>query len=326
MKKMIRKLRKIAVVGAGAVGSSCAYAILNQCLCDEIVIIDANREKATAQVLDLVHGVEYMLQKTKVTLGTYKSCKDADIVILAAGGAPKKGENRLDTLPTTSKIYKEIVTSIMKWNFNGIFIVVSNPVDVITYQVLKLSGLPKNQVIGTGTILDSSRLKSYLMDYFDEVDYKTINAYCMGEHGDSQMIPWSNVTIAGYPIVQLLNNNKYIKELDLKDIENKVIGVGWSIYNVKGTTNYGIASCVSGIVKAIYNDEKIVLSISSLLEGEYGEYDVTIGVPTIIGRNGAEKVIEIKMNEKELNKFQKSIAILKSYNKSIGSEKELLEV
>jgi len=316
-------LKKIAVVGLGAVGSSCAYSIITQCLCDEIIIVDSSEEKAVAQELDLKHGGEYMQYNTKITCGTYKDCGDADIVVLAAGRPPKKGENRLDTLNVTSEIYEEIVTSIMKWGFNGIFIVVSNPVDIITYQVWKLSGLPKSQVIGTGTILDSSRLKSYLIEYFDNVNYKSVNAYCMGEHGDSQMIPWSNVTIAGKSILQLLKDGS-VEESLLRKIEKAVREVGWNIYNVKGTTNYGIASCVSGIIKAIYNDEKVILSVSTLLAGEYGEYNVTLGVPTLIGRNGVEKIIEIEMNEEELRKFKKSSEILKNYTKGIVSNKKVL--
>lgn len=316
---MCLKLRKIAIVGTGLVGSSCGFALVNQCVCDELLMIDINEEKAKGEAWDLTHGVEFMSQRTKIRQATFADCSDADIVIFTAGPAPKQGQSRLDTLEVSASICNSVIKEIMKSGFDGFFVVASNPVDIISYHIWKLSGLPKNRIIGTGTTIDSSRLKNFLSKYLDDVDTRSIHAYSMGEHGDSQMVPWSNVSIAGKPLLTLIEENEKLKkEIDLDYLVEKTAKAGWEVYNRKGTTYYGIASAVVGIIKSIFSNERRILPVSALLEGEYGETDVYTGVPTIIGINGAEKVIEIDMTEEEKTKFKHSNNILKQYIKSIG--------
>ena len=312
------KSRKIAVVGTGLVGSSCAFAMVNQCICDELLLIDINEEKAKGEAWDLTHGVPFMSQRTKVRTATYSDCTDVDVVVITAGPAPKAGQTRLDTLGVSAKICDSIVTPIMESGFNGIFVIASNPVDIITYHVWKLSGLPKNQVIGTGTTIDSSRLKNFLSEHLDGIDTRSIHAYAMGEHGDSQMCPWSNVSVAGKSFLKMREENEELAKIDLDEIVEKTARAGWEVYNRKGTTYYGIASCVTGIIKSIFHDEKKILPVSSLLEGEYGENNVYTGVPTVIGKNGAERVVEIDMTEEEMDKFKKSNNVLREYMSHIG--------
>ncbi|MGL5149270.1 MAG: L-lactate dehydrogenase [Clostridium sp.] len=312
------KARKIAIIGCGLVGSSCAFALVNQNVCDELLLIDINEEKAKGEAWDLTHGVEFMSQRTKIRNSNYSECGDADIVIITAGAAPKPGQTRLDTLGVSAKICTTIVEPIMNSGFDGIFVIASNPVDIIAYHVWKLSGLPKNQVIGTGTTIDSSRLKNILLPYLNNIDVRSIHAYSMGEHGDSQMVPWSNVHIAGKSFLQIREEDEALKRLDLDKIVKQTALAGWEIYERKGTTYYGIASCTVGIIKSIFHDEKKILPVSSLLEGEYGECNVFSGVPTIIGKNGAESVIEIPMTEDELMKFKASNSTLRKYMKTIG--------
>lgn len=316
---MSLKSRKIAIIGTGLVGSSCGFAIVNQCVCDELLMIDINEEKAKGEAWDLTHGVEYMSQRTKVRQGTYDECGDVDIIIFTAGAAPKPGQTRLDTLDVSAAICNSVVKEVMKSGFNGIFIIASNPVDIISYHIWKLSGLPKNQIIGTGTTIDSARLKNFLSQHLNGIDPKSIHAYSMGEHGDSQMVPWSNVSVAGKSLFKIIEEDKNLKsEINLDELVEKTARAGWEVYNRKGTTYYGIAAAVVGIVKSIFSDEKKILPVSSLLEGEYGENDVYTGVPTIIGKDGAEKVFEIDMTKEEKTKFKNSNDILRQYLKNIG--------
>lgn len=315
---MSLKLRKIAVVGTGLVGSSCAFALVNQCICDEILMIDINEERAKGEAWDLTHGVEFMSQRTKIRQATYADCTDVDAIIITAGAPPKAGQTRLDTLGVSAKICDSIVAPIMESGFNGFFIIASNPVDIITYHVWKLSGLPKNQVIGTGTTVDTARLKTFLSEELGGIDTKSIQAFEMGEHGDSQMCPWSNVTVGGKSFMKMREEDERLAKIDLDEIVAKTAKAGWEILNRKGTTYYGIASCVCGIIKSIFHDEKKILPVSSLLEGEYDENNVYTGVPTIIGANGAEGIIEIDMTEEELSRFKESNNVIRKYISQIG--------
>lgn len=312
------KSRKIAVVGTGLVGSSCAFSLVNQCVCDEILMIDINEERAKGESWDLTHGVEFMSQRTKIRKANYSECGDVDVVIITAGAAPKAGQTRLDTLGVSAKICNSIVTPIMESGFDGFFIVASNPVDIIAYHVWKLSGLPKNKVIGTGTTIDSSRLKNFLSEHLDGIDVRSIHAYSMGEHGDSQMVPWSNVSVAGKSFLKMREENEELKAIDLDEIVSKTAKAGWEIYERKGTTYYGIAACTVGIIKSIFHDEKKILPVSTLLEGEYNENNVYSGVPTVIGKNGAEQIIEIDMTKEEKEKFAQSNVLLREYMSTIG--------
>lgn len=316
---MALKSRKIAIVGTGLVGSSCGFALVNQCVCDELLMIDINEEKAKGEAWDLTHGVEFMSQRTKIRQATFSECGDVDVIIFTAGAAPKPGQTRLDTLGVSAKICDSVVKEIMDSGFNGFFVVASNPVDIITYHIWKKSGLPKNKVIGTGTTIDSSRLKNFLSEYLRGVDVRSITAYALGEHGDSQMVPWSNVSVAGKPFFKILEEHQDINEkVNLDELAEKTVKAGWEVYNRKGTTYYGIASAVVGIIKSIFHDEKKVLPVSTLLDGEYGEKNVYTGVPTIIGKNGAEEVVEIIMTEEEMKRFRASNNVLREYMNSLG--------
>ena len=313
---MIVNRNKIVIVGAGLVGSSTAFSLITQGICDEVMIIDINKGKAHGEVMDLCHCVEYLNRNVLVSEGEYKDCSDANIVVITAGAPPKLGQTRLDTLELSAKIVKSIVEPIMESGFDGHFIVVSNPVDAIAHYVYKLSGLPKNQVIGTGTAMDSARLKYFIGDLC-HVDPRSVQAYTMGEHGDSQMCPWSLVTVGGKKFLDILSDNKEFSNVDLEELINRVMRVGFVILEVKGTTCYGIATTVSGIVKAILNDENKIIPVSTLLEGEFGETDVFGGVPVILNRSGVQDVVEVHLTPEELLKFKESIAVIREYTNRI---------
>jgi len=245
------KTSKVAVVGCGLVGSSTAFSLVTQGVCDEILMIDINEERALGEVLDLRDTIKYLDRNVKVRTASYADCSDVDIIVITAGAPPQKGQTRLDTLEVSAKIVKTIVDPVMASGFDGIFIVVSNPVDIIAHYVYKLSGLPKNQVIGTGSSLDTSRLQNFIAELVN-VDPRSVYAYSMGEHGDSQMVPWSTVTVAGKSFNDIIQDNKdLVGEVDLDEIVKKTTREGWEIYNRKGTTYYGIATACAGIIKAI---------------------------------------------------------------------------
>lgn len=315
---------KVAIVGCGLVGASTGFSLLTQGVCDEIVMIDINKEKALGEVLDLRDDVEYLNRNTKVMTGDYEDCKDADIVVITAGAPPKKGQSRLDTLDTSAKITKSIVEPIMQAGFDGIFIIISNPVDIIAHYVQRISGLPKNQVIGTGTALDSARLKNFIAEIV-HVDPRSVYAYSLGEHGDSQMVPWSVVTVGGKNFYDIIEDNKELLEgITLDDIVNKTIRAGWEIYDRKGTTSFGIASATVGIIKAILHDENKIIPVSTLLEGEYGEWDVYCGVPVVLNRNGASDILELHMQNSEMERFKHSASVVRDYTKRLFQEDGLL--
>ena len=315
----IRK-SKVAVVGCGLVGSSTAFSLVTQGVCDEILMIDINEERALGEVLDLRDTIKYLDRNVKVRKANYSDCSDVDIIVITAGAPPQKGQTRLDTLEVSARIVKTIVDPVMASGFDGIFIVVSNPVDIIAHYVYKLSGLPKNQVIGTGSSLDTSRLQNFIAELVN-VDPRSVYAYSMGEHGDSQMVPWSTVTVAGKPLNDIIQDNKdMVGDVDLDEIVKKTTLEGWEIYNRKGTTYYGIATACAGIIKAILYDENRIIPVSTLLEGEYGETDVFAGVPTILNRTGAADILEIHMTDEELDKFHQSVEILREYTKKMHTE------
>lgn len=311
---------KVVIVGCGLVGASTGFSLLTQGVCDEIVMIDINKEKALGEVLDMRDDVEYLNRNTKVKAGDYKDCKDADIVVITAGAPPKKGESRLDTLDASAKIAKSTVEPIMAEGFDGIFIVISNPVDIIAHYVQRISGLPKNQVIGTGTSLDSARLKNIIAEHIN-VDPRSVYAYSLGEHGDSQMVPWSLVTVGGKKIFDVLEDNPKLKEeINLDNIVNKTIKAGWEILARKGTTSFGIASATVGIIKAILHDENKIIPVSTLLEGEYGQFDVYCGVPVILNRHGASDILELHMLKEEKERFDRSADTIRNYTQGYFKE------
>ncbi|MFE4712901.1 MULTISPECIES: L-lactate dehydrogenase [Paenibacillus] len=309
---MKSKTRKVAIVGSGMVGSSCAYSMVNQSICDEIMMIDRTYDRAMAQALDLSHCMDFTGTRTKVYAGTYSDCAGMDVVILTAGANPQPGQTRLDVLDAAAVITKEIVAGIMAGGFDGIFVIAANPVDIVTYMVWKMSGLPRHRVIGTGTSIDSSRLKTLLSDVFS-IDPRSVNGYALGEHGESQFVAWSHVTIGGKPILHIMEQHRErFSHLDLDDIARKTKDAGWEIFTRKGSTHFGIGSALAYITRAILNDENKIIAVSAILEGEYGQEDVCAGVPAIIGRSGIHELLELNLNDEESVKFGASCEIVRS--------------
>ena len=237
--------RKVAIVGCGLVGSSTAFSLVTQGVCDEVMMIDINEERAYGEMLDLKDSIKYLNRNVQVRTGSYADCGDMDIIVITAGAPPRQGQTRLDTLELSAKICKAIVEPIMNSGFDGVFIAVSNPVDMIAHYIYKLSGLPKNQVIGTGTAIDSARLQNDIAQLV-KVDPRSVHAYCMGEHGDSQMVPWSVATVGGKPFYDVIADNKeMIGEVDLERLVYQTTRKGWEILERKGTTYFGISTdCV----------------------------------------------------------------------------------
>ena len=308
---------KVAIIGSGLVGSSTAFSIITQGVCDEVLMVDINAEKASGEVRDLRNSIRLLDRNVRVKAGSYADCSDADIVVITAGAPPKAGQTRLDTLDISAKIAKSIVEPVMESGFDGIFVVVSNPVDMLAHLVYKLSGLPKNQVIGSGTSVDSARLQNFLADMVD-VDPRSVYAYALGEHGDSLMVPWSTVTIAGKSFTDIIaDNTELVGDVDLDEIVYKTTQEGWEIYNRKGTTYYGIASACVGIIKAVLYDENSIVPVSTLLEGEYGETGIFAGVPAVLNRSGVFDILEIHMTDSEEEKFHHSADIIREYTAKI---------
>ncbi|MCG7419027.1 L-lactate dehydrogenase [Macrococcus epidermidis] len=301
------KGNKVVLVGNGAVGSSYAFAMLNQGVCDEFVIIDLNEAKAIGDAMDLNHGVVYAPNPMNIKYGTYADCSDADLIVICAGAAQKPGETRLDLVGKNMKIFKSIVDEIMATGFDGIFLIATNPVDVLTYAVQKFSGLPEGRVIGSGTILDTARFRFLLSQEF-EVAADSVHAYIIGEHGDSELAVWSSANVAGMKVTDLLKDNKE----KMEEIFVNTRDAAYEIIKAKGATYYGVAMGLTRISKAILGNENSVLTVSAKLNGEYGHDDVYIGVPTLINRNGISKVFETPLSAEEQEKFDKSVATLKA--------------
>ena len=298
--------RKVVLIGTGMVGMSFAYALVNQGgICNELVLIDINKVRANGEAMDLNHGLAFAKSNMKIYAGEYSDCKDADIVVIAAGVAQKEGETRLDLLQRNTEVFRSIITPVVKSGFDGIFLVATNPVDIMTRVTFELSRFGAAKVIGTGTSLDTARLRYLLGDYFT-VDPKNIHGYVIGEHGDSEFVPLSQVMLATKSVAQMLDDkrNSYCRE-DMVKIEEQVRTSAYKIIEAKNATYYGIGMAITRIVKAILGDENSVLTVSAKLSGEYGGNDVFIGVPSIIGRNGVKEVLELSLTQEEMEKFNR---------------------
>lgn len=300
---------KVAIVGAGVVGTTIAYSLVLQEVCAEITLIDINEVKASGEAMDLQHGIEYCGRNTKITAGNYADCKDAEIVVITAS-APYSGElNRLQMMDKTAGIVKSIVPNIMESGFDGIIVVVSNPVDIISYLVHRLSGLPKNQVIGTGTALETARLKQHIGEILN-IDPRNVEAFVFGEHGDSLTVPWSHVRVSGKNLMEIIRDNPEYSNLDLKKIEEDTRKAGFDVLGKKGNTQYGIASVATGIISAILRDEYKAIPISTYLEGEYGVSNVFCGVPAILNRYGVVDIVELHLTAEETAEFNHSVNVI----------------
>lgn len=304
------KGNKVVLIGNGAVGSSYAFSLVNQSIVDELVIIDLDKEKVNGDVMDLKHGTPYSPTTVRIKAGEYSDCHDADLVVICAGAAQKPGETRLDLVSKNLKIFKSIVDDVMASNFDGIFLVATNPVDILSYATWKFSGLPKERVIGSGTILDSARFRLLLSEEFD-VAPNSVHAQIIGEHGDTELPVWSHANIAGQPLKEIIESNPEEKS-KVEDIFVQTRDAAYDIIQAKGATYYGVAMGLSRITQAIFRNEDAVLTVSALLEGEYNQEDIYIGVPAVINRNGIRNVVETPLNDEEQQQFKHSAETLKN--------------
>lgn len=304
------KKGKVVLVGTGFVGMSMAYAMLNRGGVNELILIDIDKDKTIGEEMDLSHGLPFAPQKMVIKAGDYDECKDAEVVVITAGIAQKPGQTRLELTETNTKIVKSITKSIMASGFNGVIVVASNPVDIMTYVVAKVSGLPKNKVIGSGTVLDTARLR-YIMAEYLNVSSKNIHAYVMGEHGDSSFVPWNHAYVGCKKISDVMKDNNHPMD-DLEKIHKDVVNAAYEIINKKKATYYGIGVALSRLVKAILEDEHGILTVSAYLkDGEYGQDDIYIGVPAIICSEGIREVVNLDLTDEEQAKLDESCKIIK---------------
>ncbi len=302
--------KKLVLIGAGMVGMSFAYSALNQNLCDELVIIDIDTKRALGEVMDLNHGLSFSHSSMKISAGDYDNCKDADIAVICAGVNQKPGESRLQLLSRNAAVFKTIIEPLKQSGFSGIILVATNPVDIMTRVTQELSGFPPERVIGTGTTLDTARLRYLLGNYFD-VDPRNVHAYVCGEHGDSEFTPWSQALIATKPIEKIIETNgDKFSWVDLTKISEEVRHAAQKIISAKGATYYGIGIAISRIVRAILSDERSVLTVSSKLRGEYGKKGVYVGTPCIVSAKGITRTVELTLNEDEIKKLHTSCKLL----------------
>lgn len=311
-------LKKVALVGTGFVGMSFAYALLNSGECDQLVLIDVNKEKAKGEAMDLNHGLPFAKRNMLIFAGEYADCHDADIVVIAAGVGQRDGEDRISLLNRNYEVFKSIINPIVESGFDGIFLVATNPVDIMTKITLELSGFNPSRVIGSGTTLDTARLRYLLGDYFS-IDPRNVHAYVIGEHGDSEIVPWSQAYITTKKVYDIIDssNGRFSFE-ELNKISKNVTGAAMEIIRAKQATYYGIGMSLVRIVRAIFGDEKSALTVSVMLNGQYGINDVYAGLPAIIGRNGIEDIIVLDLKENERTAFINSCNFLKETAKQIG--------
>lgn len=303
--------RKVAIVGAGYVGSSIAYALALRDVAREIVLIDINHEKTDGEAKDIRHGLPAM-GTADLYAGDYSDCADCDLIIITAGRGRKPGESRLDLTSDNVKIMKSVIQSIQQYYTRGVILVISNPVDVLTFKASEWMGLPNGMVFGSGCILDSSRFVRSVADYI-EISTGVINGYVVGEHGDSQVPVWSHVTVGGVPIDEFCSESKIAWNVEVKnEIARKTIVMGSEIIAEKGRTHYGIATCVCQLADAIINMRPTIASVSSVLLGEHGCRDVALSVPSVIGPAGVQQRIREKWAPEEYRGFFDAVEKVRS--------------
>lgn len=292
---------KVVVIGCGNVGMSYAYALLNQKTnVQELVLIDLNKERIIGEAMDLNHCLAFAPSKIQIKAGDYSDCKDAKIVCIAAGANQKEGETRMDLIHKNSAIFKSIVTEVMNSGFNGIFLIATNPLDIMTYLTWKYSGLPQNKVIGSGTSLDTARLRYIIGDRLN-INPKNVHAYVIGEHGDSEFVPWSNANIG------LQNIKEFLSEDELDKIYVNVRDAAYDIIDRKGATCYGIGMCLVRITNAILGDENSIITVSTYDKNN----DVFVGLPAVINANGVREKVYVNLTKEEEDRLQKSIDVIK---------------
>ena len=306
--------RKVAVIGCGFVGSSSAFALMQSGLFSEMVLIDADTKRAEGEAMDISHGISFA-RPMQIYAGNYDDITDAAIIVITAGANQKPDETRLDLIKKNAAIMKSIVGEIKKRDFGGILLIVSNPVDILTLIALKESGYPSNRVIGSGTVLDTGRFKYLLGEHLD-VDSRSVHAFIIGEHGDSELAAWSNARIGGLKVNDFCElRGHFNHEQSMKKIFENDRNSAYEIIERKHATYYGIAMAVKRICEAIVRNEKSILPVSSLMTGEYGLNDVVLSIPAVVGETGVQKVIPIELNDEELTKLKDSANILKDIAK-----------
>lgn len=292
---------KVVLIGCGNVGMSYAYALLNQRTnVHELVLIDLNEKRIEGEAMDLNHCLAFAPSKINIHVGDYSDCKDATMVVIAAGANQNPGETRMDLINKNSKIFKSIVTEVMENGFNGIFLVATNPLDVMTYLTWKYSGLEPNRVIGSGTSLDTARLR-YLVGDKLGISPKNVHAYVIGEHGDSEFVPWSNANVG------LQNINCFLTNNDLEEICDNVRNAAYDIIDRKGATYYGIGMCLVRITNAILGDENSIITVSSYDKNN----DIFMGIPSVINKDGVKERVYVNLNDEETKKLQNCVDIIK---------------
>ena len=301
--------RKAVMVGCGFVGSASVFSLMQSGLFSEIAMIDADVKKAEGEAMDISHGIPFARQM-KIYAGTYDDVSDAGIVIVTAGAAQKPDETRLDLVNKNVNIFKSIIPEIAKRNFEGILLIVANPVDILTHVAQKLSGLPANRVIGSGTVLDSARLKYRLGEHLS-VDSRSVHAFIIGEHGDSEIAAWSSANISGIPLNEFCEMRGHFQhEESQENIAEQVKNSAYDIIQKKRATYYGVAMAVRRICEVIVRDEKSILPVSTLMQGEHGIDGVVLSMPCIVGKDGIETKVPIQLNEEEEADLRESASVL----------------
>ena len=304
-------IRKAVMIGCGFVGAASAFCLMQSGLFSEIVMIDADQNRAEGEALDISHGIPFA-KPMKIYAGNYEDIKDASVIIITAGANQKPGETRLDLVKKNISIFKSIIPEITKRNYKGIILVVANPVDILTTVALKLSGLPENRVIGSGTVLDTARLKYELGKHLN-VDARSVHAFIIGEHGDSEIAAWSSANVSGIPLNNFCEmRGHYNHDEAMFRIAEDVKNSAYEIISKKNATYYGIAMAVKRICEAIVRDEKSILPISSMMHGEHGIEGVSLSMPAIVGKDGVETHVPIQLDKEEVEKLQKSAQTLKN--------------
>ena len=308
--------RKAAVIGCGFVGSATAFTLMQSRLFSELVLLDVNMEKADGEAKDIAHGIPFAGQM-KIYAGTYDDAADAAIIIITAGANQKPGETRLDLVQKNTAIYQSIIPEIVKRDFGGILLIVSNPVDILTYVALKLSGLPENRVLGSGTVLDTARLKYALGEHLG-VDSRSVHSFIIGEHGDSEIAAWSSTNVSGIPMNDFCEMRGHFNHDAAMDaIAEKVKNSAYEIISKKQATYYGIAMSVKRICECIVRNERSILPVSAMMHGEYGIEDITLSMPAIVGIGGVETHVPIALSEEEAEKLVESAKKLKEVAKGL---------
>lgn len=302
--------RKLAVIGCGFVGSASAFALMQSGLFSEMVLIDANRARAEGEALDISHGLPFA-KPMKIYAGDYPNLADASLIVVTAGAGQKPGETRLDLVKKNVSIFRSIIPSITQYNKEAILLIVANPVDILTYAAAKLSGFPENRVFGTGTVLDTARLK-YLLGEHLQVDSRAVHAFILGEHGDSEIVAWSSANVSGLPLHNFCEMRGYFDhDAAMETLAAGVKNSAYEIIDKKGATYYGIAMSVRRVCEAIVRDEKSILPVSSVQHGSYGIQDVALSLPAVVGKDGVETIVPIALSEEEIAALRASAQTLK---------------